>query len=74
MRKIYLTGLFILLCGGCAVLEQLTKNPEAIKKVGEAAGEAGSTVALFNPQIGLAIIVGGGLLLAVAKALKSVKE
>ncbi len=71
MRYIYL--LPFLFCG-CAALDKVADQAEAIESAGELAGQVGVGLALTAPQLGLIVLTVGGLIVAIGKVLKLFKE
>lgn len=68
MRR--LIWLFPVLFTGCATLSERSKD---IESYGETAKSAGEAIVAFNPEIGLLLVVGGGLAMIVGKLLKRKK-
>lgn len=61
---------FVPIIAGCEAFTEFAQEAETVETAGEMAGEIGPVIAAYNPEIGILVVAGGGILLAVAKFLK----
>ena len=59
----------LLFLSGCAVWEQAVENAPEIQTTGQTIVDVGAPITTINPEIGVCILVMGGLVIAVGKAL-----
>jgi len=64
----------MLATSGCQALQSLQQQPEQVEAIGESAQQLGTQVSLIRPELGLAVIVLGGALAGIGKALKKKEE
>lgn len=69
MKRIYWSFLLLSL-SGCAILEAFTEHGEEIEATGKALEDVAPGLTAINPQLGLIVLIGGGILLAIGAALK----
>lgn len=63
----YFLLLWLLFMSGCATLQKLAGQIETVGEIGE---QAGAVITLTAPEIGVIVVAGSGILLAVAKLLE----
>jgi hypothetical protein len=73
MRAVYLWSVVLLLLSGCAVLETLSEHSEEIEATGEVVETVGTGLSIAQPQMGLIVLLAGGLIIAAGKLLKQFK-
>ena len=61
---------WLMLLSGCQAWEALTGSPENLERTGDAIKAGGEVFMAFDPKVGILIVLIGGIVGAVAKALK----
>ena len=68
MKQILLCSILLFLFSGCA---DLAEHAPDIQGIGQAAAEVGTILTPFQPEIAVWVILAGGILTAIGKALSS---